>query len=292
MEVARWKSVTRAAEMLNLTQPAVSRTLRDLEAVCGQSLLEKAGRGIRLSAHGKVFLKYASHSLSQARDGLRVLSQDGDNGPALRIGALPTVSAALVPQAVAQFRTTGFTNGLTIRTGENQVLLDQLRNGHLDLVIGRLPAPENMIGLGFDPLFKEHVVATVSASHPLAGRSRIARDMCESYPVLIPDEGSIIRPFVERLFFEHGLDIPSDAINTVSDSFGKAFTHAYNAIWFISAGVIRHELDTGTFVSLPLDTTSTLGPVGLCTRRDQEQEPTAVQFCEVLRDLCRVMPTT
>jgi LysR family pca operon transcriptional activator len=139
LEVARHGSVSRAAESLHLTQPAVTRTVRELEAVCGKPLVAKDGRGIRITPHGEIFLRHAGRSLSAARSGLAALQQlELVDGPLIRIGALPTVSASVVPRAVAEYLESGALNRLAIVTGENRVLLDQLRNGELDIVIGRL----------------------------------------------------------------------------------------------------------------------------------------------------------
>jgi LysR family pca operon transcriptional activator len=286
IETARRKSVTRAAEALNLTQPAVSRTLRELEAICGKPLFIKDGRGIRLSPFGAIFLDYAGRSLALARDGLIALNTvEAASGPPVRIGALPTIAASVLPHAVAQFRASGLKGQLQIITGENQVLLDQLRARDLDLVMGRMPAPENMLGLSFDPLFKERVVAVVQADHPLTHADFITSEDLASYPVLLPSAGSIIHSIVERLFVEQGLAMPLDAIETVLDTFGRSFTKQYQAIWFISQGVVAAELSDGTFRELPLDTETTRGFVGLSTRRDDTLSPPTAQFCAILRQI-------
>ncbi|MDX5595201.1 pca operon transcription factor PcaQ [Pseudovibrio sp. SPO723] len=286
VEVARLSSVSRAAEVLNLTQPAVTRTIRELEEICGRPLIEKDGRGIKISQFGEMFLKHAGTSLSAARNGINALAQFSvADGPMIRLGALPTVSAAIVPQAVARYLQSGMRNRLHIVTGENKVLLDQLRNGELDMVMGRLPAPENMQNLTFDPLYRERVVFAVDANHPLAKTLQLSIQQFNDYPVLLPSAASIIRPFVDRLFIEQGIPEPIHAIETVSDSFGRAFTRDHQAIWIISRGVIAAEIASGQFVELPIDTSSTRGAVGLVTRSDQQQGPASLFFSEILKDI-------
>lgn len=108
VEVARQKSVSRAAENLHLTQPAVTRTIRELEEICGKPLVEKDGRGIRISHYGEVFLRYAGSSLAAARGGINALAQlHLSDGPMVRLGALPTVSATIVPKAVSRYLQSG-----------------------------------------------------------------------------------------------------------------------------------------------------------------------------------------
>ncbi|MFZ2103140.1 MAG: pca operon transcription factor PcaQ [Oricola sp.] len=286
MEVARHGSVSRAAESLALTQPAVTRTIRELEAICGRPLVARDGRGIRITPHGEVFLRHAGRSLSAARSGVEALEQlDLTDATPIRIGALPTVSATVMPEAVAEFLATGTRNRLVIVTGENRVLLDQLRTGELDFVIGRLSAPENMQGLAFEPLYRDKVVFVVDASHPLAGRRQIAVDDMLDFPVLVPQVGSIIRPFVDRVFIEQGFPYPRQAIETVSDSFGRAFVRRHEAIWIISRGVVASEIESGEFAVLPIDTEQTMGSVGLNMRADAELPPGAEIFADIVRRL-------
>ncbi len=287
VEVARQTSVTQAAEALGMTQPAVTRALRELEAVCGKPLVERHGRGIRLSPYGEMFRHHAGRSLALARDGVAMLQGlEADEGPQLRIGALPTVSATLVPDALAQMQAGMARSRFLVNTGGNQYLLDQLRRGDLDLVVGRLPAPERMVGIDFEPLFHERVAVVVASEHPLAGLGHLPVEALQSYPVLMPAQGSIIRPLVEQMFLEQGLVMPQAPIETVSATFGRRFVLDHGAIWFISQGVVRADLAAGIVRELPLDTTSTLGPVGLCIRSEHQLSATGARFCACLRDLC------
>ncbi|MGR3758542.1 pca operon transcription factor PcaQ [Roseobacteraceae bacterium NS-SX3] len=287
VEVARRMSVTRAAEALGMTQPAATRALRELEAVCGKPLVEKYGRGIRLSAYGEMFRDHAGRSLALARDGVAMLQAlDEAEGPRVAIGALPTVSATVVPDAVARLRAGGSRSRFSVESGSNQYLMDRLRRGSLDLVVGRLPAPEHMAGIDFDPLFRERVVAVVAPGHPLAGLAHLPPGAFQDHPVLMPSEGSIIRPLVDRMFLEQGIAAPRFAVETVSSTFGRRFALAHGAVWIISHGVVRADLEEGALVQLPLDTDSTLGPVGLCIRSEHQLSPAAARFCAALRELC------
>jgi len=287
VEVARKSSVTQAAEALGMTQPAVTRALRELELLCGKPLVEKHGRGIRLSAYGEMFRDPAGRSLALARDGVAMLQGlDEAEGPKVAIGALPTVSATVVPDTLARLREEGSHSRFSVMSGDNQFLLDQLRRGQLDVVVGRLPAPENMVGVDFDPLFRERVVAVVSTSHPLAQLSLLPDTAFQDYPVLMPNEGSIIRPYVDRMFLEEGIVPPRFPIETVSSTFGRRFALAHQAIWIISQGVVQADLEAGLLQHLPINTGSTLGPVGLCIRCEHQLSPAAQRFCDTLREIC------
>ncbi|MDP9632161.1 UNVERIFIED_ORG: LysR family pca operon transcriptional activator [Ensifer adhaerens] len=269
VEVARQKSVMKAAELLHVSQPAVTKTIRELEAVLGVAVFEREGRGIKITRYGEVFLRHAGAALTALRQGLDSVSQErsGDGVP-VRIGALPTVSTRIMPKAMSLFLKEDTGARIKIVTGENAVLLEQLRVGDLDLVVGRLAAPEKMTGFSFEHLYSEQVVFAVRAGHPLLSDAQSAFAHLGDYPVLMPTRASIIRPFVEHLLIANGIPGLPNQIETVSDAFGRAFVRASDAIWIISAGVVASDIEDGTLAVLPIDTSETKGPVGLTMRAD------------------------
>ncbi|MGB3812715.1 MAG: pca operon transcription factor PcaQ [Shinella sp.] len=268
VEVARQKSVMKAAGVLHVSQPAVTKTIRELEAVLGVAVFEREGRGIKITRYGEVFLKHAGAALTALRHGFDSVSQalSGDATP-VRIGALPTVSTRIMPSAMRLFLEEGTGARIKIVTGENAVLLEQLRVGDLDLVVGRLAAPEKMTGFSFEHLYSEKVVFCVRAGHPLlSGGSSFSG--LDAYPVLMPTRASIIRPFVDTFLITNGIAGLPNQIETVSDAFGRAFVRESDAIWIISEGVVAADIAEGKLAALPIDTGETKGPVGLTMRTD------------------------
>ncbi|RDL47236.1 HTH-type transcriptional regulator GbpR [Ensifer sp. M14] len=269
VEVARQKSVMKAAALLHVSQPAVTKTIRELEEVLGVAVFERDGRGIKITRYGEVFLRHAGAALTALRQGLDSVSQErsGDGVP-VRIGALPTVSTRIMPRAMSLFLKEDTGARIKIVTGENAVLLEQLRVGDLDLVVGRLAAPEKMTGFSFEHLYSEQVVFAVRAGHPLLSGTQSAFAHLGDYPVLMPTRASIIRPFVEHFLIANGIPCLPNQIETVSDAFGRAFVRTSDAIWIISAGVVASDIEDGTLAVLPIDTSETKGPVGLTMRAD------------------------
>ncbi len=268
VEVARQGSVVKAADSLSVSQPAITKTIRELEEALGAVLFERDGRGIRITRPGEVFLRHAIASLTALRQGIDSVSREEiDNVPPVRIGALPTVSTRIMPRAMTLFLSEQTRSRIKIVTGENAVLLEQLRMGDLDLVVGRLAAPEKMTGFSFEHLYSEKVLFVVRAEHPLLAGGPVYANL-GSYPVLMPTRGSIIRPFVDQFLIANGAATLPTQIETVSDSFGRAFVRMSDAIWIISSGVVAGDIEDGLLVALPIDTGETRGPVGLTLRAD------------------------
>ncbi len=259
----------RAADVLSVTQPAVSKTLRELEEIVGRPLLERTSKGVLLTAAGRVLLRHAGESLRVLSEGLDQLAADPEGeGPALRIGALPNVAATLLPTALLHLAEHSPRARITIRTGSNAQLIAGLRQGVLDLVIGRLAEPSDMQGLSFEQLFNEPLLFVVRAGHPLARLAQIAASQLRPYRLVLPDSGTRVREAADRFFVSSGIGLPVRVIETIDITFGRAYVQRSDAIWFVPRGAIENDLREGRFMHLPIDTRITEGPVGLTRRAD------------------------
>lgn len=281
LEVARRQSVGQAADALAISQPAVSKTLRELEERLGTPLFERVGRRLRLTTAGRLFQKHAGLSLTELERGIRALRSPGTEGSVLTVGVLPTVATRVLPRAALAFGRAVPDACLRASTGPNRFLLSQLREGRLDLVVGRLAAPDEMKGLVFEQLYSEQVVAVVRPGHPLLDDPQ---GSLADHPVILPPPDAIIRPVVEQYFLTHGMEVPQAAVETVSLALGRALVRASPAVWFISGGVVAEEVEAKTLVPLPLGRLAQPGPVGLTLRSGQVPTDALTQLMVALRE--------
>lgn len=288
LEIARQRSVVKAAAALSVTQPAVSKTIRELEELLGVALFERRGRGVALTRFGEVFLRYAGASVTALRQGIDSITQARTKGGlAIKVGALPTVSTRVMPLAVSLFKQENTGTVVRVVTGDNSVLLSQLRTGDLDLVVGRLADPELMTGLSFEHLYSERIAFVVRPDHPLLQEKPFELGRIARYTVLMPTEGSIIRPMADRFLITHGIASIPDQIETVSMAFGRRYTRMTDAVWIISRGVILDDLADGVLAELPVQTEATTGPVGLTTRADTPPSLPAIMLMQTIREAAR-----
>jgi LysR family transcriptional regulator, pca operon transcriptional activator len=284
IETSRHKSVTEAAEALHLTQSAISKTLAELESLLGTVLMTRSRAGVALTPAGEVFLHYAMTSHAALKQGVDALTQTRMAQAAqLAIGALPSVAARVIPAAMRRFRDLQPGAIARIVAGPNRYLLDRLRAGELDLVVGRLGSPDLMKGLSFAQLYSERVGMVVRPGHPLALKPDLAR--LPEFPVLLPDRDAAIRGIAERFLLANGIGDLPDRIETVADAFGRAFTRETDAVWIISRGVVALDLAEGALVELPLRMEDTSGPVGLTLRANDEISPPQRLFIAALREV-------
>jgi LysR family pca operon transcriptional activator len=290
LEVARQRSVVKAAEVLAISQPAVSKTLRELETTLEVELFDRSRRGVRLTQYGETFLRHAGASVSALRRGVDSIAHARGTGElAITVGVLPTVAARIMPASVKRYKDTG--TGTTVRlvTGPNTLLLSRLHVGELDLVVGRLAEAELMAGLSFEHLYSEHVSVFVRPGHPLASARPFELQRIAEFSVILPTEESIIRPVVDRFLMANGIGLLPDRIETVSLAFAQPYLQMSDAVWIISSGVVAREVQDGTLVELDVDTRDMHGPVGLTTRADATPAPGVEAFMGIVRALAREM---
>jgi LysR family pca operon transcriptional activator len=105
-----------------------------------------------------------------------------------------------------------------------------------------------------------------------------------NYTVLVPTEGAIIRPFVDRFLIANGVATIPDQIETVSTAFGRRYTRMTDAVWIISHGVVAEDIEEGILRALPVETSDTLGPVGLTTRADLPPSLSSAMLMHTIRE--------
>lgn len=270
LAIAEQGGLVQAAKVLKITQPAVSKALAELEDIAGQRLLERTRKGIELTTAGRIFLRYTGSGVRTLREGLDSIAQARSaDAPGLVVGVLPNVAATVLPSAVQHFLNDMPNARVRIRTGSNAYLIGLLRQGELDVVIGRLAEPADMRGLTFEHLYPEPVVFAVRPGHPLLDVPVLRLPMLRAYRMVLPDAGTQLREAADQFLLASGLGLPEQSIETIDVSFGRSFVLQSDAVWCAPVGVVENDVSRGTLMRLPLQTASSAGPVGLSLRADQ-----------------------
>lgn len=266
LEIARSQSVSAAAKDLNVTQPAVSRSLKELEGILGTPLFDRIGRGLKLNEAGRVFQAHANAAMVELIRGHDRVVRQGAQTQRLSIGVLPTAATELVPQAALLFHAQMPNVRTHILTGPNWLLFDQLRAGRVDLVVGRMPENEAAVGVSFHQLYTEEVVIACRSGHPILGHVRPETEIAD-YPVIMPPRGAMIASSVERYLTSIGLPELRGIFETVALPIGRKLVARSDALWFISQGVVADDVADGGLACLALASPILSGPVGISVTR-------------------------
>ena len=266
--VAQQGTLGRAAETLNLSQPALSKTLNELEQLTGTRLFERGRLGAQLTLVGEQFLTHAVKVLDALNHAGQALTRkENDSGDVVRIGALPTAALGILPAVIGQFHQQRSGITLQVATMNNTMLLAGLKSGELDLGIGRMSDPELMNGLNYELLFLESLKLVVRPGHPLLN-DNITLSRVMEWPAVVSPKGTVPRQNAEALLASQGCRLPATCIETLSASLSRQLTVDYNYVWFVPSGAVKEDLRQGTLTALPVAIPGAGEPIGILTRVD------------------------
>lgn len=209
-------SLVRAAESLHVTQPVVTRGLRDVEEILGVPLFERLPRGVRPTLYGESFLDHARAIIAQLRsaDEQVQLLRRGELGTAA-VGTHLAGSNLLLPRAIAAAKAAHPHIIVTVTEATPATLQQQLLAGELNLIVGRVgPHPTERIRT--EKLHDEPIRLVARVGHPAhSWESPTLADLVQ-FPWIMPIAQTALRPELERVFTEQGLDIPANRVECTS----------------------------------------------------------------------------
>lgn len=203
VEVARTENVSRAADALFLTQPALTARLKSLEGDLGVELFVRSARGMKLTDAGRAFLPYAQRTLGLVTEGRQVIAdlREGATGE-LVIGAAPAVSTYLLPTVLKTFRESHPNVRLGVRTGHTEEVLEMVLRHEVHVGLGRpIRHPE----VELIPVFEDEMLLVVSRRHPFAARTKVRLDELASERLILFDRTSSYHELTSSLFREAGV---------------------------------------------------------------------------------------
>ncbi|WP_428420291.1 LysR family transcriptional regulator [Methylibium sp.] len=247
--VARLGSVSRAADEMHLTQPAVSIQLGILEDAAGTPLLRRGARGVKLTEAGELLAGYASRILDLwGEAGDAMAAHCGDIAGLLRIGAV-TTAEYLLPPLLLEFVREHPQVKVKLQIGNRADVVNQLASQDIDLAImGRPPSELKTISAAF----AKHPMAFVAApSHPLMTGSRLGLAALNQANLLVRERGSGTRTTVEQLFKDAGVTLAIGSEMSSNEAI-KQMCAAGFGVAFLSLHACVLELETGLLALLPM----------------------------------------
>lgn len=251
-QVVRAGSVRRAALDLNITPSALTRRIQDIEEELATELFERNTRGMRLTAAGEVFARFARSQFVEA-DRMRSQIEDlkGLRRGEVRIACSQAIAHDFLPRAIQSFRKLYPLVGFDVTVSDHEAAMERLFALEVDLVLifrpSRLP--------GFRPIasVEQGIVVLMREGHPLASRDVIRLSECRSYPLALPAQAVGTRQLLQDAAIRNGF-ILTPAIQSNSFEFLRGCIRDTDAISFqMKIGALpRGNLGTG-LVSRELD---------------------------------------
>ena len=286
VELGRHGSIMHAAHAANLTQPAASKLLAELEHALGVELFERLPRGVAPTWYGQVMIRRAGAALAEMdaahQEVMELLS--GLRGR-VAVGCVLTPAASLVPEAVNLLKTRQPRVLVSITVDTSKLLVQRLRAGELDVVVGRILDTEAAGELTFEPVTDEPHCVIARAGHPLVERTDLTLEELVMQGWILPPTGSILRDRLTAMFLSRGLEPPAETVETLALPVIAKLLSGSDMVVALPEELVAPYLQTGILKVLPFDLNLRMDMYGIITRRQHQHAPGAEAMLACLHEI-------
>lgn len=275
-------SINKAAQVLNITQPALTRSIKRLEHSLGVPLLDRSAKGVSLTTYGAVLMARATAIKAELRRAIsEIEALKGNAAGVVRVGATPLVLTHFLPPALEIFHRELPAVAVKVTEGARPSLLAQLRLGDLDLVISTMSFEEDH-ELIAEPLFDLDICVVVRPDHRLAAKSPLKlKDLADCQWILPRADSGFYRR-LEREFKKAGATPPAALIEVSSQAATKSLVLATDLVAILPFHTVRTELADGDLVALEGDWRFERRSVTAFYRKSISRVPAAEQLVHYL----------
>jgi molybdate transport repressor ModE-like protein len=282
--IAKHGSFSRAAQFLNLSQPALSASIARLEKFVGASVLERGRQGAKLTELGRTLVRHAhalQAQLARATDEVRLKKLGGD-GP-LSIGVTPVSAADLVPQALGRLKAETADISVSVVEGVLDEAMTALHSGEVDLVVGPIGVYASSKEIVEERLIQDPLGVVMNSAHALSMRRSCSLHQLREAEWALPSEHSAFRRQLEALFITAGVQWPTFYLATNSMTALKAIVAHSNCVTIMPKRLVALECQVGSLVHIDLRDRGRHRSLGIIRLRHRSLSPLAARFVEILR---------
>jgi len=281
--IDRHGSLLGAARSLHVSQPALTRTLHEVESLMGGNLFTRHARGVQATAMGSMLCETARGVLGQIRRLQNDMSRLADTSSAsITVGALPVAAAGLLPAVLRELCDRAPDLNVNVLQGRTEELLPRLWAGDIDLIIGRLYPPDVPDGLIRTVLYHEAVSFIVRDGHPLLTQSDLTPDAISRYGLVLPTLTQRIEQDVQSAIQAARLT-PARQLRISSMSLARELASTTDFVVAVPAMLVADEIRRGLFCQLAIPQQGTRRSGGIISR-DPPQSGPARLILPILRN--------
>jgi DNA-binding transcriptional LysR family regulator len=281
--VADYEHITRAAEELMLTQPAVTRTIHSLEQEAGLPLFERQGRRIALTQAGRIMQTYVRRIIALERELEESLAdlRDVEAGEVI-ISASKTTGAYLLPPAIARFRTLHPHIALQLTIHNSYGVTEQVLSWRADIGlvegdISTLP-PE----LAVEVIATDELVLVIGPTHRWRGMQAVTPEMLGANELVLREQGSGTREVIERALQQQGVQVSPLLTAPENETIKQLVMQGMGAA-ILPALVVQREVMALDLLRIPIVGLDLHREFSLVRRADKQLSRAADSFCATLR---------
>jgi DNA-binding transcriptional LysR family regulator len=284
LAAVRHGSLTEAAAELEISQPALSKSLKALEKSLGVRLLERGRFGVSPTPYGEALVSHGNAIEAELRNALAEIDAlKGATRGHVLVGCGPTEANRLLPQALLVLMGSHPELKVTVLYGLNESLMPWVKNGEVDFALSSVPALATDADLAHDQLFSETGVVVARSGHPLARRRSVTPADLLGQRWILPRRRELERLAFDDLFRAHDLEPPDAAVETTSTVLMKAVVMQSDVLTFIPRELIWWEEQAGQLLPLKVPGGDWVRSVGITRRRRGSMSPAARLLIEALK---------
>ncbi|KEC82379.1 MULTISPECIES: LysR substrate-binding domain-containing protein [Acinetobacter] len=279
------RHIGKVANYLNVTQPAISKTLADFEEGLNIKLFDRTTRGMLPTEAGVCLVKYAKKILNEiasARDDLVAISEG--RATRIAIGLLPAVSLSILPNFIARVENEMVSTSINAREGSSDVLISLLRTGELDVMIGNLAAKPLGIEFRTKHLYKDPIVVVVKKGHPLVTKQDLTWTDLSEFPMVLPPEFATTRIVIEEFLLCHQVNLSKRYVESLSTLTNIGVLLATESIGFLSFQLADYFKKANLVDILPLTMKNIYIDIGLVWYTERTLTPSQLNIISMLED--------
>jgi DNA-binding transcriptional LysR family regulator len=291
IEVVDQGSISKAAEKLLISQPALTKSLRVLEAELDVQLLVRSSSGVVMTEYGRSLYAHARAVVAEiesAHSEIRRLN-GGEKGY-LRIGVLPSISSVLFARAIANLTTQDPDLSIHVSESPHYELIPALRRREYDFVIAMADRFEPEPALRHRIILRDQLWIVARAGHPLDGVDTVTCADLVKFPWVHPVVGTAHRPILAQLFKGSGIKPPQAHIECASVQFGKTVMANSDALGLMPAHTIEPELRARTLCCLPVISDDLRRTIGIYYNTNRPLSPAARTVMREIERVCSGLP--
>jgi len=242
--VAENRSFAKAAEKINISQPAISQIIQKLEAYLDLRLIERKGKMFQLTSHGELLFEYGKRIFNMADEAENALKRFGTPRQRLFLGATSICGAHVLPAFISRFMEMNpYVQFYVSSTEHNHELIDKLVKNEVDLAV----TYETLVlrdDIEVTRIIQDEFVLALPRSHPWASGQLVSEDEIVTLPFIIYNQGHIIRPIMESMLSGRSINVALqlnqlDAIkNAISHGIGVSMLPLSAIRWEVRHGLL------------------------------------------------------
>jgi DNA-binding transcriptional LysR family regulator len=284
------KTMHSAAAAVCVSQPALSKAIRSLEAELGVMLLDREPRGVVPTPFGDTLFRYAKMMDAEMRRAVfEIDAMRGVTRGTVVVGVIPTMCGTMANVGrLVLSRYPGLR--LILRVAFSTELTPALLEGELDVALLLMPLDNSQVGITFDPLLLTRPVLVAREGHPLTGRENISVKELAEYPWMMPQFPQTHRLIINQTFMDAGVPPPVPAINVSTAIFFDALIRQTDMVTVVPSTLLSNGEKTFGLEALRTNFPFPEEAVGVAYRQNSTLLPGARTVIELMRECCAESP--